>query len=332
VFLLGLVVFFSLTADGFLSLTNFQAVAANMTLLVVMAIGQTFVIITAGIDLSTGFVMGLASVVAALFMRRVIPDMPLGVIIIGGFAAATITGLAAGAVNGVVVSRLSVPPFIATLGMLGIAQGLAFILSGGPPVSVPVPGLGDLGNNFVVYYHPDAGISLLQPPAGLEGQAIRQTQGYLPLMVVYLVAILAASHWLLSRTGFGQHIYAIGGNKRAALRAGIPVGRNLVTAYMLSAGLAGVAGFLYLTRYTGGAASGGEALLLQSIAAIVIGGASLMGGAGTIIGTFIGALIIAVIQNGMVILGIDPFWQYVAVGVVIIVAVLVDQAKSRLAT
>ncbi len=101
---------------------------------------------------------------------------------------------------------------------------------------------------------------------------------------------------------------------------------------MLSAGLAGVAGFLYLARYTGGAASGGEALLLQSIAAIVIGGASLMGGAGTIVGTFIGALIIAIIQNGMVILGIDPFWQYVAVGVVIILAVLVDQAKSRLAT
>jgi len=101
---------------------------------------------------------------------------------------------------------------------------------------------------------------------------------------------------------------------------------------MLSAGLAGVAGFLYLTRYTGGAAAGGEALLLQSIAAIVIGGASLMGGAGTVIGTFIGALIIAIIQNGMVILGIDPFWQYVAVGVVIILAVLVDQAKSRLAT
>ena len=332
VFLLVLVVFFSITADGFLSLNNFQAVAANMTLLVVMAIGQTFVIITAGIDLSTGFVMGLASVVAALVMRRVLPDMPLGVILVGGFAAAVLTGLAAGAVNGIVVSKLAVPPFIATLGMLGIAQGLAFILSGGPPVSVPVPGLGDLGNNFVIYHHPDAGFSFLQPPGSLEGQAARQTAGYVPLMLVYLGLILLASHWLLSRTGFGQHVYAIGGNVRAARRAGIPVGRNLIYVYMLSAGFAGVAGFLYLTRYTGGAAAGGEALLLQSIAAIVIGGASLMGGAGTVIGTFIGALIIAIIQNGMVILGIDPFWQYVAVGVVIILAVLVDQAKSRLAT
>ena len=154
--------------------------------------------------------------------------------------------------------------------------------------------------------------------------------GYVPMMVVWMTIILLATHWLLSRTQFGQHVYAIGGNSRAATRAGIPVGRNLVIAYMLSAGLSGLAGFLYVTRYTGGAASGGEALLLQSIAAIVIGGASLMGGAGTIVGTFIGALIIAIIQNGMVILGIDPFWQYVAVGVVIILAVLVDQARARL--
>ncbi len=141
IFLLALVIFFGVSASGFLTLTNFQAVAANMTLLVVMAVGQTFVIITGGIDLSTGFVMGLASVVAALFMRRVIPDLPSGLTIVGGFGAAVVTGLAAGAVNGVVVSKLGVPPFIVTLGMLGIAQGLAFILSGGPPVSVPIQGL-----------------------------------------------------------------------------------------------------------------------------------------------------------------------------------------------
>ena len=159
-FLLALVIFFSVSADGFFSLTNFQAVAANMTLLVVLAVGQTFVIITGGIDLSTGFVMGLASVVAALFMRRVVPDLPPGLIIIGGFAVAVLTGALAGLVNGLVISRLGVPPFIVTLGMLGIAQGLAFILSGGPPVSVPLAGLGDLGNGFVLYHNPEAGFTI----------------------------------------------------------------------------------------------------------------------------------------------------------------------------
>jgi ribose transport system permease protein len=143
------------------------------------------------------------------------------------------------------------------------------------------------------------------------------------------ILLVIACWWLLSRTRFGQHTYAIGGNEEAALRAGIAVRRHTVQIYLLSALMAAIAGLLYTTRFTNGAANAGDPLLLDSIAAVVIGGASLFGGAGTIIGSVIGALIIAVIQNGLVILAINPFWQFVTVGIVIILAVLVDQARAR---
>ena len=138
-----------------------------------------------------------------------------------------------------------------------------------------------------------------------------------------------ACWFLLSHMRFGQHTYAVGGNSEASLRAGIPVQRHVFRIYVLSALLASIAGFVYSMRFTNGAANAGDPLLLDSIAAVVIGGASLFGGAGTILGTVIGALIISVIQNGLVILAINPFWQFVAVGIVIILAVLVDQAKTR---
>jgi ribose transport system permease protein len=327
-FLALLVVFFSATAPGFLDLFNFQAIGANMAVLAVLALGQTFVIITGGIDLSTGYVMGLATVVASLVMRLLF-GAPLEIVVLAGLATCVGIGLVAGAVNGTIISRLRVPPFIATLGMLGIAQGIAFVVSGGPPVSVETPGLGVLGNGFVLYHHPDAGLSFFQRPEGISGVELRRVTGILPYPIVWLAILVAVCAWLLGRTRFGRHVYAIGGNAKAAARAGIPLHRRLVAVYMLSALLAGLAGFLYVLRYTGGVASSGDALMLSSIAAIVIGGASLMGGEGRILGTLVGALIIAVIQNGLVILGIDPFWQYAAVGVVIILAVLVDQAKAK---
>jgi ribose/xylose/arabinose/galactoside ABC-type transport system permease subunit len=327
-FLAILVAFFSFAAPGFFDLFNFQAIGANMAVLAVLALGQTFVIITGGIDLSTGFVMGLATVAASLVMRSLL-DEPLAIVVLAGLATCIGIGLVAGAVNGIIISRLRVPPFIATLGMLGIAQGIAFVVSGGPPVSVETPGLGALGNGFVMYHHPDAGLSFFGRPDGITGVELRRVTGILPYQIVYLALLVTVCAWLLSRTRFGRHVYAIGGNAKAAARAGIPLHRRLLAVYMLSAVLAGLAGFLYVLRYTGGVASSGDALMLSSIAAIVIGGASLMGGEGRIVGTLVGAMIIAIIQNGLVILGLDAFWQYTAVGIVIILAVLVDQAKAK---
>ncbi len=329
-FLLSLVVFFSLTGKGFFDLFNFQAVGANLSIMLIMALGQTFVIIAGGIDLSTGFVMGLASVGAAMAMSRLGSDAPLALVVVLGLVAALIAGLVAGLVNGVLIARLRVPPFIGTLGMYGIARGVGFILSGGQPVSIQVKGLGQVGNGNLVYYYPPSGaLSFFQPPPGLQGTQLRQVIGILPHPLTLVILLVLACWFLLARTRFGQHTYAIGGNAEASLRAGIPVSAHTIRIYMLSAVLAAIAGVLYAARFTNGAANAGDPLLLDSIAAVVIGGASLFGGAGTISGTVIGALIIGVIQNGLVILGINPFWQFVTVGVVIILAVLVDQAKAR---
>ena len=327
--MLALVVFFSLTGKGFFDLFNFQAMGANVAVMLIMALGQTFVIIAGGIDLSTGFVMGLASVGAAMAMSRLGNDVPLPLVVLAGFGAALVAGLPAGLVNGVLIARLRVPPFIGTLGMYGIARGAGFILSGGQPISIQVRGLGQVGNGYLLYYYPEVGLTLLNPPPGLQGAQLRQVVGILPHPLTLSILLIVACWFLLAHTRFGQHTYAVGGNPEAALRAGIPVGRHTIRIYLLSALFAAIAGMLYSVRFTNGAANAGEALLLDSIAAVVIGGASLFGGAGTIAGTVIGALIIAVIQNGLVILAINPFWQFVTVGVVIILAVLVDQAKAR---
>jgi predicted ABC-type sugar transport system permease subunit len=151
-----------------------------------------------------------------------------------------------------------------------------------------------------------------------------------PVPVLITIGVVLALHYVLSQTRFGQYTYAIGGNRVAALRSGINVRRHTMAIYLISAGCAGFAGMIYTARFSAGAAQAGEPLLLDSIAAVVIGGASLFGGSGTIIGTVIGALIIAVIQYGLVFIDVEPFWQFVAVGVVIIVSVLVDQSQSRL--
>lgn len=328
-FLLALIAFFTATTPHFFDLFNFQAMAANTAIVLVLALGQTFVIITGGIDLSVGYVMGLATVVISLIMQTMV-GYPLPVAVLAGMAGGLAVGVVAGLFNGFVVARLNVSPFIATLGTLGIAQGIAYVLSGGPPVSIQIPGLGALGNGFIAYWHPTFGFSLFGLPEGVTGSEMRNVQSFIPLQLLYAGALTAICAYLLASTQFGRHVYAIGGSAKAALRAGIPVRRDLFKVYVLSSVMASLAGLMYVLRYTGGVANSGDALLLSSIAAIVIGGASLFGGEGRIGGTLVGAMIIAVIQNGLVLLGIDPFWQYSAVGAVIILAVLADQAKLRI--
>ncbi|MBX6320596.1 MAG: ribose ABC transporter [Rhodospirillaceae bacterium] len=308
-----LVVFFEVWAQVAYDTTfignvfNLQSIAIFTVTPLLLALGQTFVIISSGIDLSVGFTMGLASVTAAHLTNLgasalglgPVPAMGLG--IVSGILVTFIPGL----VNGWLIARLRVPPFIGTLGMYGVARGAAFLLAGGTTVPVANPTFAALGNGRI---------------AG----------GHLPIVVVVTAVVVLAMHYLLSQTRFGQHTYAMGASRAAAIRAGIDVRRQTMRLYLLSAVCAGVAGVLYAARFSAGAAQAGEPLLLDSIAAVVIGGASLFGGSGTIGGTVAGALVIAIIQYGLVFINVEPFWQFVAVGVVIIISVLVDQSQRRL--
>ena len=275
---------------------NLQSIGLAAAAPLLLAIGQTFVIITAGIDLSAGFVMGLAAICVAQFTLFgsgspwiLIASIPLTIVVC----------LIPGLVNGVLIAWLGVPAFIGTLGMYGVARGAGFLAAGsGMTVSVDNTGLVWLG------------------------------AGWTP--VVLTAVLLVIMHLLLSKTRFGQYTYAIGGNPQSAVRAGINVKRHLLVVYLIAAAFAAVGGIIYTARFAAGAANAGEPMLLDSIAAVVIGGASLFGGTGNVVGTLIGALIIAVIQFGLVFIDVNAFWQFIVVGIVIILSVLIDQYKDRL--
>jgi predicted ABC-type sugar transport system permease subunit len=307
-FLLLLLIFFetwarlAYGASFLLNSYNLQSIAVSAAMPLLLGLGQTFVIIAGGIDLSVGFVMGFASVIMARTMQTLTP-IDAALALAAGLPAAFLAAMLAGSINGTLISRLRVPAFIGTLGMYGVARGAGFLAANGTTVPVNNPLLFWLGSGKILG---------------------------LPVPVVITVLLVLTMHWVLSQTRFGQHTYAIGGNRTAAIRAGINIRRHTLLLYLISAGCAGIAGMIYTARFSAGAAQGGEPLLLDSIAAVVIGGASLFGGSGTIIGTVIGALIIAVIQYGLVFINVEPFWQFVAVGIVIIVSVLIDQTREKL--
>ncbi len=282
---------------------NAQSIAIFAVAPLLLALGSTFVIISGGIDLSVGFIMGLSAVIAAHATNLAGHSLPPFAAMLVGILAGLVVALGPGYVNGFLISKLKVPPFIGTLGMFGVARGVAFLLAGGTTVPVANAWFASLGNGRLF------GV---------------------PVVVIITVLFVLLMHYLLSQTRFGQHTYAIGANEQAAIRSGINVPRHIRRLYLLSAFCAGLGGVLYAARFTAGAAQAGEPLLLDSIAAVVIGGASLFGGSGTILGTVAGALVIAVIQYGLVFINVEPFWQFVAVGVVIIISVLVDQTQRKL--
>ncbi len=301
-FLCALITFFEVWAQlrvgrSFIgSLYNVQAILLAASAPLMLAIGQTFVIIAAGIDLSVGFVMGLAAVCAAQFLT--LGGAGNGMLALVSAATVAVC-MVPGWVNGMLIARLGVPAFIGTLGMYGVTRGAGFLAAGsGMTVPVDHPGLAWIGT------------------------------GWVPVVITLL--LLLVMHIVLSQTRFGQYTYAIGGNPQSAARAGINVRRHLVWVYMLSAAFAAIGGIVYTARYSAGAANAGESLLLDSIAAVVIGGASLFGGTGNLIGSLIGALIIAVIQFGLIFIDVNAFWQFIAVGTVIVLSVLIDQTKDRL--
>lgn len=337
-FFLGvMIVFFiisvQVTSGGtvnFLTVRNSQNILVAITPVLLLGLGQTFVIIAAGIDLSVGWMMSLASVLSALAIRDSFnAGQPLFTAIVLGFLAAVAGGCFVGFLNGVIIAKLKVPAFIVTLGSSFILRGVALLLSDNTTVIGLPSGVRDYGNNALFYLirGEGGGWFFLNRP-DVTGDLLRRLDRVLPYPVVLTAIVVAIAIFVLRRTQFGRHTYAIGGNMEAALRAGIPVDRHLIMLYMLSASTAGIAGFLSTLRFTAGSAVIGDALLLSSIAAVIIGGVSLFGGAGSVIGTVIGALIIAVLTTGLVMLNVQPFWQFIVVGTVVILAVLIDQSRD----
>ncbi len=322
-FLALLLVFFAITAEAFVSVTTLQTILVAASITLVVALGQTVAVLSAGIDLSVGYTVGMAAVVEALLIRHLVTSVTLGLALV--LAVAFTIGLVGvlGVVNGAVIAWLGIPPFIMTLGMYGVAEGIAFLLSGGPAVAGLPTQVGEIGNGYVVNIY-GGSIWLFTAPTGVPGSEV---QRYIPNVVLATVVLVAIVHFVVSKTRFGRHVYAIGGNVESARRSGIPVRRRIVEIYALSAMLAACAGTLSVFRFQAGQPTAGQDVLLDSLAAVVIGGTSLFGGRGSIPGAVVGTLIIAVLQTGLILLNVAPFWQYVAVGVVIILAVMVDQAR-----
>lgn len=334
---LGLMILFFVVAvpvfsggANFFTLRNSQNILVAITPVLLLGLGQTFVIISSGIDLSVGWVMSFASVLSALAIRAAFNSgLPLPLAVIAGFCAAVLGAGFVGWINGLIIAKLKVPAFIVTLGTSFIVRGVALLMSENTTVIGLPSGIRDYGNESLFYLvrGEGGGFYVLNHPE-LTGDLLRQMDRILPWPVIITSVVVLVAIFILRRTQFGRHTYAIGGNLEAALRTGIPVDRHLIKLYMLSAITAGIAGFLSTLRFTAGSAVIGDPLLLSSIAAVIIGGVSLFGGAGSIMGTVIGALIIAVLTTGLVMLNVQAFWQFIVVGAVVIIAVLIDQSRD----
>jgi ribose transport system permease protein len=301
--LIGIVVIFSiLQFSEFATVSNVRNIATDVSILLVIAVGMTFVIVTAGIDLSVGSVLVFSGVIAGKLMESVGGDN-WGVILIG-LAGALVAGTAWGTLNGVLITKARVPPLIVTLGTLGMALGIAQVITDGVDLrSVPFTLVDTVGTGLLF--------------------------SQVPWLVVVAAVVAVVFGVVLAMTRFGRYTYAIGSNVEAARRSGINVDRHLIKVYALAGFLSGVAGFMSLARFSTTTIGGHATDNLSAIAGTVLGGTSLFGGVGTMAGTVIGMFIPVVLQNGFVITGVKPFWQQVAVGAVLIVAVYLDQLRRR---
>ncbi len=297
-----IVVFSVLHSSEFATVDNVRNLCTDASVLLVVSVGMTFVIITAGIDLSVGAVLVFSGVIAARLMNAV-GGNGWGTIVVG-LVAALVAGLAWGILNGTLITKLRVPPLIVTLGSLGMAQGAALLITGGTDErTVPTKLVDTIG--------------------------IGRLFGQIPYIVIIAAAVALVFGAILHFTRFGRYTYAVGSNVEAPRRAGISVDRHLIKIYALCGTLAGLAGFLSLARFSTTTLGGHSTDNLNAIAAVVLGGTSLFGGIGTVAGTVVGVFIPVVLQNGFVISGVQPFWQQVAVGAVLIAAVYLDQLRRR---
>ena len=308
-----LVAVFSVLTPEFLTTGNLTILIKHVAINAILAIGMTFVILSGGIDLSVGSIAGLAGMVSGALISTGLVLRPIGSVVFFHtwlvVAIGLFVGVASGAVNGVLIARLRVPPFIATLGMLYVARGVAMLTSDG----ATFPNLGgrpELGNTGFTSLGAGSVLGVPTP--------------------IWIMAMLAAvALFLTHRTPFGRHVYAIGGNERAALLAGVRVTRVKFCVYVLSGGCAALVGMIIAAQLGAAHPATGGTFELNAIAAVVLGGTSLMGGRGTILGTLIGAFVIGVLADGLVLLGVSEFWQMVVKGMVIVLAVILDQFQKR---
>jgi ribose transport system permease protein len=279
----------------FLTVSNLLNVAEQSSIIGIIAVGMTFVIITGGIDLSVGSIVALSGVAMATSLHAG-AELPLAMLVGLG------TGTACGAMNGLLITIGRLPPFIATLGMMSVARGVALMITDGRPIS-----------GF---------------PEALRVLATGEVLG-IPAPVVIMLVIYGLAHLVLGRTKLGRYTYAIGGNEEAALLSGVNVRLYKTMVYAIGGLLSAVTSLLLVARLNSAQPIAGIMYELDAIAAVVIGGASLLGGEGSVVGTLIGALIMAVLRNGLNLLGVSSYVQQVAIGSVIIIAVLVDMGLKR---
>ena len=295
---LSLIVLFvalSIASPYFLTTNNLTSVVRQTAVFNTMALGMTIVIISGGIDLSVGSILGLAGLIGTMVLEA---GYPIAVGVLVGLAV----GTACGFLNGLLITRLRIPPFVVTLGTLGIYRGLALIFSNGLPVHKIPAGFSFLG----------------------EGSLLG-----IPFVLWMLVLCAVAVHVVLEHTRLGRYAFAIGSNRIASVYAGIPVNFHMTAVYAIGGALTGLAGMIEASRLMTGQPTAGQGYELQAIAAVVIGGGSLNGGEGSVVGTLIGAFIMGLLSNGADLLNISNYWQQVIIGSVIILAVTLDEVRKR---
>jgi erythritol transport system permease protein len=311
--LFAVIIVFSILAPNFLSTANMILMSKHATQNAFLAIGMTFVIITGGIDLSVGSIVGLCGMIAGgLIMYGI--ELPIGYTVYFNIVEVSvivlIVGIIIGAINGLLITRLNVAPFIATLGTLYVARGAALLYSDGQTLP-NLSGKAELGNQGYSYFGSGTIFGL-------------------PVSVWILIVVALGAAYFARFVPLGRHIFAVGGNERAARMSGIRVNRVKMFVYMFSGFCAGIVGLVISSELMASHPATGTNLELNAIAAAVLGGTSMSGGRGTIGGTIIGAFVIGILSDGLVMMGVSSFWQMVIKGLVIIVAVVVDQAQRKL--
>lgn len=299
--LLLLIILFSILAPNFFTANNFSILSKHVAISAILAIGMTFVILTGGIDLSVGSLAGLSGMVAGYCLTPSFIHPGL----FGAIVASLLVTLLFGALNGWLISTAGVAPFIATLGTLYIARGAALLLSNGktfPNLTARSTSFASIGQSFFLN---------------------------VPTPVWMMFSLYAIAAFIASKTPFGRHVYAVGGNERAAHLSGIRVDRVRLYTYLFSALCAGLVGLIIASQLEAAHPATGESFELNAIAAVVLGGTSLAGGRGSVTGSLIGAFVIGVLADGLVMLGVSEFWQIVIKGFVIIFAVAIDQLQTR---
>lgn len=295
--LLAMCVILSFTTNGvFYSQRNLVNVLRQVSSNACLAFGMTFAIITGGIDLSVGSILAISGILSAGLIVK------SGLSVPGAVATSILIGTALGLFNGFVIAKTTIPPFIVTLAMMQMARGAAYIYSNGQPIRAMIPEYQIIGTGYL---------------------------GPIPYPVIYMAVFLIICIILLSKTRFGRHVYAVGGNDKAAIFSGVNVARTKIAVYTMSGFLAAFTGVVLCARMASGQPTAGQAFEMDAIAATVLGGTSMSGGTGKIGSTFIGVLIIGVLNNGLNLLGLNSFWQQIAKGVVILLAVYVDMLKKR---